>query len=62
MRLTVVLTPDEEDGGFVAECPAIPGCVSEGDTLEEALENVREAIEACLEVRAEQGLPPVLLN
>ena len=57
MKLMVVLTPDEEDGGYVVECPAIPGCVSEGDTIEEALANVREAIEACLEVRAEQGLP-----
>ena len=37
--------------------PAIPGCVSQGATREEALANVREAIAACLEVRAERGLP-----
>ena len=37
--------------------PAIPGCVSQGQTEEEALANIREAIVACLEVRAEQGLP-----
>jgi predicted RNase H-like HicB family nuclease len=49
MRFTVILTPDEEDGGYVAECPAIPGCVSEGDTIDEALANAKEAIEACLE-------------
>jgi predicted RNase H-like HicB family nuclease len=42
---------------IVAECPAIPGCVSQGQTEEEALANIREAIVACLEVRAEQGLP-----
>ena len=42
---------------IVAECPAIPGCVSQGRTEEEALANIREAIVACLEVRAEQGLP-----
>ena len=46
---TVVLTPDLEDGGYVAECPAIPGCVSEGETVEEALANIQEAIEGCLE-------------
>jgi len=38
---------------FVAECPAIPGCVSQGRTKPEALQNVRKAIELCLEVRAE---------
>ena len=42
---------------IVAECPAIPGCVSQGTTEEEALANIREAIIGCLEVRAEQGLP-----
>jgi predicted RNase H-like HicB family nuclease len=47
----------DEDGVWVAECPAIPGCVSQGQTREEALHNVREAISACLEVRAERGLP-----
>ncbi len=42
---------------WIAECPSIPGCVSQGDTHEEALENIREAISACLEVRAEMGMP-----
>ena len=50
----VVLTPDEE-GGFVVECPVIPGCVSQGETRDEALANIREAIELCLEGRAEEG-------
>ena len=49
MRFTVLLTPDTEDGGYVVECPAIPGCISEGDTVEEALANIKEAIEGCLE-------------
>ncbi len=57
MRFTVILTPDEEDGGYVAECPAIPGCVSEGDTVEEALGNVKEAIEGCLESLAARNEP-----
>ncbi|MBI2892038.1 MAG: type II toxin-antitoxin system HicB family antitoxin [Deltaproteobacteria bacterium] len=56
MKLHVVLERDES-GMVVAECPAIPGCVSQGRSEEEALENIREAIIACLEVRAEQGLP-----
>jgi predicted RNase H-like HicB family nuclease len=38
-------------------CPALPGCVSQGDSLDEALENVREAILGVLEVRKEEGLP-----
>ena len=57
MRFTVILTPDEEDGGYTAECPAIPGCVSEGDTVEESLSNIREAIEACLESLAARNEP-----
>jgi predicted RNase H-like HicB family nuclease len=56
MKLTVTLERDES-GMIVAECPAIPGCVSQGRTETEALANIREAILGCLEVRAEQGLP-----
>jgi predicted RNase H-like HicB family nuclease len=47
----------DEDGVWVVECPAIPGCVSQGNTKEEALANVKEAIALCLEVRAEKGFP-----
>jgi len=59
LKFTVLLTPDTEDGGYVAECPTIPGCVSEGDTVEEALVNIKEAIEGCLESMAanQQALP-----
>lgn len=56
MKFHVTLDRDE-DGAWVAECPAIPGCVSQGETKQEALANVQEAIALCLEVRAEQGLP-----
>jgi len=56
MKFAVTLERDE-DGVWVAECPAIPGCISQGKTKDEALANVREAIRLCLEVRAEQGLP-----
>lgn len=56
MKFTIVLQP-EVDGGYSVVCPAIPGCVSQGDTLDEALANIREAILVCLEVRNEQGQP-----
>jgi len=56
MRFTVTIEQDE-DGIFVAECPAIPGCVSQGKTEKEALENIKDAIKQCLEVRAEKGMP-----
>ncbi len=56
MKFTVTFERDE-DGVWIAECPAIPGCVSQGATKEEALENIKEAIRLCLEVRAERGLP-----
>jgi predicted RNase H-like HicB family nuclease len=56
MKFLTTLERDE-DGVWIAECPSIPGCVSQGDNREEAQANVREAIIACLEVRAEQGLP-----
>ena len=48
MKLKVVLEPSEE-GGFTVYVPSLPGCISEGDTKEEALENIREAIELYLE-------------
>ena len=56
MKFVTTLDRDE-DGVWIAECPSIPGCVSQGKTREEALANIREAIAACLEVRAERGLP-----
>ncbi|RLD18336.1 MAG: type II toxin-antitoxin system HicB family antitoxin [Caldiserica bacterium] len=48
MKLKVVLEPSE-DGGFTAYVPSLPGCVSEGETKEEALENIKEAIKLYLE-------------
>ena len=56
MKFMTTLERDE-DGVWVAECPSIPGCVSQGKTRDEALVNIREAIVGCLEVRAEKGLP-----
>jgi predicted RNase H-like HicB family nuclease len=56
MKFQVTIDRDE-DGVWVAECPAIPGCVSQGDNRKEALRNIEEAIKLCLEVRAERGMP-----
>lgn len=52
-----VTVHQDEDGVFIAECPTIPGCVSQGKTEEEAYRNIQEAIRDCLEVRAERGMP-----
>jgi predicted RNase H-like HicB family nuclease len=52
-----VLIYPGEDGFWVAECPSLPGCVSQGTTREEAVENVREAIRLYVEVLREDGLP-----
>jgi len=56
MKLSVTIDRDE-DGVWVVECPAIPGCVSQGKTKKQAIKNIEEAIALCLEVRAERGLP-----
>ena len=48
MKMVVILEPQEE-GGFTAFVPSLPGCISEGDTKEEALKNIKEAIELYLE-------------
>jgi predicted RNase H-like HicB family nuclease len=56
MTFVITLVRDEDDY-IVAECPAIPGCISQGRTEEEALDNVRSAIAECLAVRSELGLP-----
>lgn len=52
----VFLEPDE-DGGYVVVCPSFQGCYSQGDTVEEALLNIREAIEFCMEDLQDRGEP-----
>jgi predicted RNase H-like HicB family nuclease len=59
MKLLVTLEPDET-GMIVAECPAIDGCVSQGRSESEALNNIREAIAGCLAARAAHGMPPTI--
>jgi len=59
MKVFITMYQDE-DGVFIAECPSIPGCVSQGATASEAERNVIDAIRECLTVRAEIGLPPTV--
>lgn len=57
MKFKLVVHEDEE-GGYWAEVPALPGCVTPGETMEELVANARKAIEGCLEVLYERELPP----
>ena len=56
MKFNVSIYQDE-DGVYIAECPSIPGCVSQGKTEAEAELNIAHAIRGCLAVRAEPGMP-----
>lgn len=56
MKYLITIVQDE-DGMFITECPSIPGCVSQGKTEAEAIQNIQEAIKECLAVREEKGLP-----
>ncbi|CAD6491241.1 MAG: HicB_like antitoxin of bacterial toxin-antitoxinsystem [Candidatus Argoarchaeum ethanivorans] len=53
MKYKVVISKGE-DGWYVVECPSIPGCVSQGKNFEEALENIKDAIQGCLTVLNEK--------
>jgi antitoxin HicB len=66
-RYTILLIPDPDEGGYTATVPALPGCITEGDTLGEVLENARDAIrlyledvQACGEPIPEERARPVL--
>ncbi len=53
----VILIPDEDGNGYTVEVPSLPGCISEGDTLEEALVNIKEAINLYIESLQAHGEP-----
>ena len=58
----VFLEPDEDYGGYVVVCPSLPGCYSQGKSVSEALANIREAIDLCIEdmeSRGEEVLTPI---
>jgi predicted RNase H-like HicB family nuclease len=52
-----VVVHEAEEGGYWAEVPAIPGCATQGETYQELMENLREAIEGCLSVDVEEPRP-----
>jgi len=54
MTYDVILHPQTEEGGYWVECPSLPGCDSQGDTVEKALEMIKDAIKGHLEVTAEK--------
>lgn len=49
MFFKIILKPDPEDGGYNVSCPALPGCHSQGETEDEAIDNIKDAIVGCLE-------------
>jgi len=55
MRFKVIIS-NGEDGWLVVECPSLPGCISQGRTVEEALENIKDAIQGCLDVLGDRTL------
>ena len=59
MKFLVSIYQDE-DGVYIAQCPSIPGCVSQGPTEAAAASNIADAIRECLAVRAELGMPPTV--
>lgn len=54
-RYTVLLIPDTDEGGFVVKVPALPGCVTQGETFEEAVENAKDVIEVWIEAAQAAG-------
>jgi predicted RNase H-like HicB family nuclease len=53
----VVLYPDREDGGWIAEVPSLPGCISQGETREDAIANVKDAIATWIDGAEQVGMP-----
>ena len=56
LEFIVVIEPDVEDGGYIIHCPTFKGCWSQGETVDEALTNITDAIVGCLAVRVEQAM------
>jgi predicted RNase H-like HicB family nuclease len=57
LRYTVILDPDPDDGGYTVTVPALPGCITEGDSYDEAIANAREAIAGYVEDAVQHGEP-----
>jgi len=56
-RYTIILHPDTDEGGYTVTVPSLPGCITQGDTLEEAIAMAKDAIKLHLEVLAADGEP-----
>ncbi len=61
MKYLITIFQDE-DGVYIAECPSIPGCFSQGHTEKEAEANIQDAIKECLKVRSEKGMPLTVIK
>ena len=57
MKYTIIIHRDEQEGGFWGECSELPGCYSQGESIEELMKNIREAVELYLEDDEEVYLP-----
>jgi antitoxin HicB len=57
MKFNVIIREGQEDGGYTVSCPALPGCHSQGETIEEAVSNIKEAIECYLESLQKDKVP-----
>ena len=62
MKFNIVLEEDLEDGGYIVHCPALKGCWSQGDTQEEALQNIKEAIAGYLKTLNDRAMHEVKIQ
>ncbi len=62
MKFNIVLEEDLEDGGYIVHCPALKGCWSQGDTAEEALQNIKEAISGYLKTLNDRAMLEVKIQ
>ena len=62
MKFNIILEEDLEDGGYIVHCPALKGCWSQGDTIDEALQNIKEAIAGYLNTLNERAILDVKIQ
>ena len=62
MKFNIILEEDLEDGGYIVHCPALKGCWSQGDTIDEALQNIKEAIAGYLKTLNERAILDVKIQ
>lgn len=62
MKFQIIIEEDSDDGGYIVHCPALKGCWTQGDTVEEALENIKEAISGYLKTLNERAMVGITSN